>query len=1286
MFRIQTYIYTFFFSSRRRHTRLTCDWSSDVCSSDLTGEDAANKIITECHTEAIAFATIGCQDSMTTLAYKQYAITKLIGVTRQEELGALPETPADRLPSLGQCTTLAKNHAGAGTGPPQVETSEAPVKSPPTPVPLDTATGAGGGVTLQVTGFGGTLAVAFAAVLVVRETPRIAGNVVLPAIFDCPDTSRRQTPLRSKLRLGPHGEVDGTIQGFLPSCPIDLAAVSVTVTQADLTFSTAPGAQSIVLDAAASATFTMTTAPVTGQGSVSIDILHGRLLSGSLAFQGPIPFAIPRQSPVLSFVLPSIALDSAGLHVDGRAQLQLSGGAPLNATFDHLTINPQTVSITSGQVLFDSSFALQVGIATDGSLTWGAMPRGAPLTVQTGMRVDLPAQIALSRSGFSASGSGGAHLVFGGKDVDSLTTQFTSGFALGLSPPGVSQGAVDIERQGVSIATIDASGFHPNFAYFANAALPAQLPLPTASVAYLELRDPQGTLRVTAENTSNGVHIFTAPGTTVPLVLPGLQLGKPTTPRVDVTLDLTLDPLGQGVSLGSITATVPAGSQDAFDLSGQGIPLALESLGYQKGPGGTYQWSLSGALMLFGQRQEPGSGQVQLTLDGTGRLTGTVSLDPNQGVPLVPGSQKLTLTLAHVDGSFNADLPSRNLQFQLNVKGGVDLALGTGQDYQVGATIAVSDQGVQVSNLTYPGGDSAQYLDLTAFQLGVRHLRIPQLSYSPQAGFSFQMLCDVLLKFPSLGTTLPPITDVSLSNTGFALPAYQVPDLNLPVSPVSGFNATLLAFRMSPVSYNWFTGQAPADWGFGFDLELGFGTLMTGIPAELANARIRLLNGGLHNGRLSGTLERVSFGTPINLGIGQLTALSGQIPADGSAFTLTADFDLDLSAALPICQGAGASLKKTGNELSITSDGWVSGTLSGIVPTCSGNFGPFTFAFDQSQVTFSTTGSGANTARSIQVALAATVKFPGVNTGDTSSATGTINFDALQGRWISGSLSLTKPFRYQPPDNNPYLGFTVSQATLDAGGLHFAGQGSLGTKDGAQVTAQFNGFTLSLPDLKVSGGSVTILSHFALGVGINNGSLDWGVYSPSASRPAGSSFLAVAPDTVTIDPQGLYLGGTASASLAFGDSTFGALQVAFQNGFRVGFSPLAVSAGKATFSNGTTEIAHVDASGFWPGNVLGVLPIPAQLGIPSTDIAYLQLRDPSTNALLVQTQTSSTGIELKTNPGETVRLVVPGLAASGQSPPALQVSFDVTVNPGNFQFVSGSRSEEHTSELQSHVN
>src|SRR6266853_2713385 len=35
LLRIYLYFFFFFFSSRRRHTRFDCDWSSDVCSSDL---------------------------------------------------------------------------------------------------------------------------------------------------------------------------------------------------------------------------------------------------------------------------------------------------------------------------------------------------------------------------------------------------------------------------------------------------------------------------------------------------------------------------------------------------------------------------------------------------------------------------------------------------------------------------------------------------------------------------------------------------------------------------------------------------------------------------------------------------------------------------------------------------------------------------------------------------------------------------------------------------------------------------------------------------------------------------------------------------------------------------------------------------------------------------------------------------------------------------------------------------------------------------------------------------
>src|SRR5689334_23438173 len=38
-------LFFFFFSSRRRHTRWNCDWSSDVCSSDLAIVDRCEAVI-----------------------------------------------------------------------------------------------------------------------------------------------------------------------------------------------------------------------------------------------------------------------------------------------------------------------------------------------------------------------------------------------------------------------------------------------------------------------------------------------------------------------------------------------------------------------------------------------------------------------------------------------------------------------------------------------------------------------------------------------------------------------------------------------------------------------------------------------------------------------------------------------------------------------------------------------------------------------------------------------------------------------------------------------------------------------------------------------------------------------------------------------------------------------------------------------------------------------------------------------------------------------------------------
>src|SRR2546427_421376 len=39
------FLFFFFFSSRRRHTRFDCDWSSDVCSSDLRCYERRQQIL-----------------------------------------------------------------------------------------------------------------------------------------------------------------------------------------------------------------------------------------------------------------------------------------------------------------------------------------------------------------------------------------------------------------------------------------------------------------------------------------------------------------------------------------------------------------------------------------------------------------------------------------------------------------------------------------------------------------------------------------------------------------------------------------------------------------------------------------------------------------------------------------------------------------------------------------------------------------------------------------------------------------------------------------------------------------------------------------------------------------------------------------------------------------------------------------------------------------------------------------------------------------------------------------
>src|SRR5256885_16527618 len=101
--RISSYIHFFFFSSRRRHTRLQGDWSSDVCSSDLAAcgpgaiplageppmaETVAKRNPKRCPTHPGALLR---EDILPALKLRKTAIADALGISRQHLYDILRE-------------------------------------------------------------------------------------------------------------------------------------------------------------------------------------------------------------------------------------------------------------------------------------------------------------------------------------------------------------------------------------------------------------------------------------------------------------------------------------------------------------------------------------------------------------------------------------------------------------------------------------------------------------------------------------------------------------------------------------------------------------------------------------------------------------------------------------------------------------------------------------------------------------------------------------------------------------------------------------------------------------------------------------------------------------------------------------------------------------------------------------------------------------------------------------------------------------------------------------------
>src|SRR5260221_7799529 len=95
--RLRTYLLSFFFSSRRRHTRSLCDWSSDVCSSDLKPAPAVPPTTTAAahSTECTGSKGVRARAGSRWLILGPVATWSGSHAPRREATGTIPYVPAD---------------------------------------------------------------------------------------------------------------------------------------------------------------------------------------------------------------------------------------------------------------------------------------------------------------------------------------------------------------------------------------------------------------------------------------------------------------------------------------------------------------------------------------------------------------------------------------------------------------------------------------------------------------------------------------------------------------------------------------------------------------------------------------------------------------------------------------------------------------------------------------------------------------------------------------------------------------------------------------------------------------------------------------------------------------------------------------------------------------------------------------------------------------------------------------------------------------------------------------
>lgn len=1109
---------------------------------------------------------------------------------------------------------------------------------------------------------------------------------------------------------GADGTLSGTIENVVPPCPIGIGPFRASISDATLKLDGWNGAQGALLSADAALRLSPSH---TVNGSFGLDLTTGSFTALDFALDHPFELGMPAHDPLLTFRIQKAELSLDGFRIDGRQELLLPDQSTIGATFDRLRADIATGVIDEGEIVFDTGFALEAGILGQ-TLDFGVRPSGSTLSVHPGVLIDLPGSVRLGRSGLAASGTVQAQIDFGEWTTDlDVAAVLSSDFALGLNPAGVARGRVDLEAGGIAFAYIDSDGFHPNPAAVAGL-LPDVLPLPSEDIAYLELRR-DGRLVVEAISQPDGSLIIeTLPGESLDLVVPFIDGA----PRFGVSLnDLRVRRSGEGLQFEG--GMVQAFASSAIDLSDAGIPISLRSIAY--GHAGTTEGAtptlvLTGDLQLFDDVVGNG-GEVMLSVSSGGDVAGTIDLDDVDHRIVLGSGGLVGIDLESISGSF--------LKMQ-----GAEAAY----DWTVGGAITINDSDTNVASADValrhrPGRidvlqfDAGTDLEAPAIELGNLLLdfdgitELKSLQYNQSDGFSFRLAVDFGL---GLRVADPDANDaehfridlkgIDISDTGLHLPAQTVHGGTIPalddaqVLTVGPIDLRLIGIELiNDVHVSWpdfglfgvgdalhsstFMASAvpvvapplPSPTNLFDALKLSLGIRVNAYP-ELADYELSVYNAGFSDGLFSGAVEALSFipGFEPRIAIGEsagllVSSIGGALTVDADALVPTQGFEFDMDGAFELPTFFEVDQNATCADMDVSlrfaSPGRLSGAIDEFAACGSIAFGPASLAFPSSTLIVDVQPGGDQTALLDGDAVAT---LSGSEGGATAGSN--IRLDLLTGRLLDGSLSLTGSFGIGLPADDPLLQMEAQQLTIDRRGFVIDGNGSLQVGTGA-AGISFDGFAIDPREWAVVGGSMSVESTFAFDVGLS-GSPSWKVTDAGSPVEGDAALRLDVPANVTLDPQGLHVGGSSTAALHYGGETYASLSVDFVS-FALGLAPTGVRQGRADFSTGGMRIAYYDANGFHfdaAGIIAAV--VPERLPLPTEDVAYLRLKDEDGNVLVGYEEIDG-GYTISSNQdgagnAQPLELVVTALGEVG-SHPTVSVTLDnLHVNSTMQQVMSGS--------------